>query len=62
MNRETAFHSSDTLVVVDGSRRKRMLIIGVAVVAVIAAFIAFIMLTRGGTEEPATPAGGQVPT
>jgi RND family efflux transporter MFP subunit len=62
MNRETAFHSSDTLVVVDGSRRKRRIIIAAVVLAVIAAAIALMMLTRGGTEEPATTASAQVPT
>ena len=62
MNRETAFHSSDTLVVVDGSRRKRRIIIAAVVLAVIAAAIALMRLTRGGTEEPATTASAQVPT
>jgi RND family efflux transporter MFP subunit len=67
MNRETAFRSSDTLVVVDGSRRKRWIIIG-AVVAVLAAIALAYMMFSGGGEE-ATPAGagasgrgGQVPT
>ena len=31
MNRETSIHSSDTLVVVDRSRRRRMIIIGALV-------------------------------
>jgi RND family efflux transporter MFP subunit len=62
MNRETSFHSSDTLVVVDRTRRRRMIAIVVGAV-LIAAIVAFLLL-RGG-EEPA-PAGGagagQVPT
>jgi len=64
MNRETSFHSSDTLVVVDRSRRRRMIAI-VAGAAIIALIVAFFLL-RGGDE--ATPAGGpgagggQVPT
>ena len=65
MNRETAFHSSDTLIVRDGSRRKRWLIIGVFV-AVIALFVAYMMFT-GGEEQPAAGPGaaggrGQIPT
>ena len=64
MNRETAFHSSDTLVVVDGARRKRWVIIG-AVLAVLAAAILAFMMTRGG-EEPAAAGAeggrGQIPT
>ena len=70
MNRETAFHSSDTLVVVDGSRRRRTIIIVAAVVAVVVAAFALMMLTRGGGEEESGAAGaagarggrGQVPT
>jgi RND family efflux transporter MFP subunit len=65
MNRETAFHSSDTLVVVDGSRRKRWIIIA-AVVAVLAAIAIGWMMFGGGKEEPAAsaggPGGGQIPT
>ena len=65
MNRETSIHSSDTLIVRDGSRRKRGLIIG-AVVALVALLIAF-MLFSGGEEKPesaaAGPGGrGQIPT
>lgn len=64
MNRETAFHSSDTLVVVDSSRRKRWVIIG-AVLAVLAAAILAFMMMRGG-EEPAAAGAeggrGQIPT
>src|SRR5687768_17604029 len=65
MNRETSIHSSDTLIVRDGSRRKRGLIIG-AVVAVLALVLAYMMF-GGGEETPqaaADKAGGkgQVPT
>src|SRR5688572_19482688 len=65
MNRETSIHSSDTLIVRDGSRRKRGLIIG-AVVAVLALVIAYMMF-GGGEDKPQTAsegAGGkgQVPT
>lgn len=62
MNRETAFHSADTLVVVDKSGRKRMIIIAAAVIAVVAAAIALMMMTHSGAEEAPTTAGGQVPT
>jgi RND family efflux transporter MFP subunit len=65
MNRETSFHSSDTLIVRDGSRRKRGLIIA-AVVAVLALVLAYMMFA-GGEEKPqsaaAGPGGrGQIPT
>ena len=64
MNRETTFHSSDTLIVRDGSRRKRWLIIG-AVVAVLALVLAYMMFSSGGEEQKAADAAGgkgQVPT
>ena len=65
MNRETSIHSSDTLIVRDGSRRKRGLIIG-AVVAVLALVLAYMMF-GGGDEKPqagseAAGGRGQVPT
>jgi len=67
MNRETAFRSSDTLVVVDGSRRKRWVIIGAVVVALVAVALALMMF--GGGKDEAAPAGagaegrgGQIPT
>jgi len=64
MNRETTLRS-DTLIVTDGSRRKRWLIIG-AVVAVVALVLAYMMLS-GGEEQaaPGAAAGGrrgQIPT
>jgi RND family efflux transporter MFP subunit len=64
MNRETTFRSSDTLVVVDRSRRQRMIAIAVGA-AVILLVVAFLML-RGGERPPAAAPGaqgkGQVPT
>jgi HlyD family secretion protein len=63
MNRETSFHSSDTLVVVDGSRRRRrLIIIAVAVVAALIAITAFVMLKRGGDAPDASTAASQIPT
>jgi len=67
MNRETTLHSSDTLVVVDGARRKRWAVIGAVVVALAAILLAYMMFSGG--EEQAAEAGaegggrgGQVPT
>ena len=62
MNRETSIRTSDTLVVTDNSRRKRIIVI---VAAVAVALLALgLMLMRGGKEAaPAgAQAGGQVPT
>jgi RND family efflux transporter MFP subunit len=67
MNRETTLHSSDTLVVVDNSRRKRWRIIA-GVVAVAAILLAYLMFAYGGGEEAGGAAGAegggrsQVPT
>ena len=60
MNRETSIHSSDTLVVVDRSaRRRRMVIIGaIAALALLVIGIAVIMGRSGDKAQPA-PAGGQ---
>ena len=64
MNRETSIRS-DTLIVRDGSRRKRWAIIG-AVVVLIALVLAYMMF--GGGEEQSAAAGaegggrGQIPT
>ena len=66
MNRETGFHSSDTLVVVDGARRKRMMIIGAVVAALVVVAIALMMMIRASKNEAATAAAasskGQIPT
>ena len=65
MNRETSFHSSDTLVVVDRSRRQRMIVIGVGIALAVLALLLAMFMMRG---EEAAPAGGpggrggQVPT
>ena len=66
MNRETTLHSSDTLVVVDNSRRKRWAVIGGIIIALAAIVFAYLMFSGG--EEQAAGAGaggggrGQVPT
>ena len=63
MNRETSFQSSDTLVVVDRSRRRRQLIIAAAVaIAVIA--LAFLVMSRSSNKVAQTAPGtaGQIPT
>jgi HlyD family secretion protein len=66
MNRETGFHSSDTLVVVDGARRKRMWIIGTAVVVMVVVAIALMMMMRSSKENAAAAAAasskGQIPS
>ncbi len=68
MNRETSLHSSDTLVVVDRSRHKRMMIIVGAVIAALALLAAFLLMRGGGEPAPAAaaaggaPEAGQVPT
>jgi HlyD family secretion protein len=65
MNRETSFHSSDTLVVVDRSRRRRWVIIG-AVVVLLVAVVTAAMMSRSATQakekEAAARSAGQVPT
>jgi len=69
MNRETGFHSSDTLVVVDGSRRRRWMIIAGVVIAVLAIALAAMMMRGGGDSAAAGgaagadgKAGGQIPS
>ena len=63
MNRETSFHSSDTLVVVDRSRRRRQLII-VAAVAIAVVALAFLIMSRSSDKgaQTATGTAGQIPT
>src|SRR4029453_4828319 len=67
MNRETRLQGSDTLIVVDRSKRRRNIIIA-AVVGIAIIFIALMVLMRGGKEDPSQPAaggqgpGGQIPT
>jgi RND family efflux transporter MFP subunit len=63
MNRETSLYSSDNLVVVDRSRRRRWLIVGV--IAVVAVLIVAFALMREGSPSGTPQAGGaagQVPT
>jgi RND family efflux transporter MFP subunit len=67
MNRESSMHPSDTLIVVDRSRRRRNIII--AVIAVVALAILAFAFMGGKKDEPGAPAGakagpggGQVPT
>jgi RND family efflux transporter MFP subunit len=68
MNRETtAFHGSDTLVVVDRSKRRRMALIAGAGIAIVVLLLAFFLM-RGGEQPAQEPAaqgaggrGSQVP-
>ena len=66
MNRETRLQGSDTLIVVDRSKRRRNIII--AAVAGLALILIAFMLLRGGDKPPETataadgPGGGQMPT
>jgi len=63
MNRETSIHSSDTLVVVDRSRRQRRLVLAAIVGVAVIALVLFLVMGRG-SDKPAQTAGGagQVPT
>ena len=66
MNRETSIHSSDTLVVVDGSRgRRRLVIIGaIAALALLIIGLAVISHSRSSSSTGAAAGGsaGQIPT
>ena len=64
MNRETSIRTSDTLVVVDRSSRRRWVIVGaLAIIAVIVLALAMIMGRNASKTPPAATAGaGQVPT
>jgi len=65
MNRETSFHSSDTLVVVDRSRRRRQLIIAGAIAAILLIIVLIVVFARGGSDDAAKKAAagaGQIPT
>src|SRR3954469_7322554 len=65
MNRETTFHTSDTLVVTVRSSRRRWVIIG-AVVVILALIVAVVAFGRSGTKADSEQAGakgaGQIPT
>jgi HlyD family secretion protein len=58
MNRETSIHSSDTLVVVDGSRRRRQLVIVGAVAALVLFVIGLGFLTSHRSNSNGAAAGG----
>lgn len=71
MNRETAIHTSDTLIVTDSSRRRNLIILAIVGVLVIAAVVLALTMNKGG-DKPAGKAaaagakggqgGGQIPT
>ena len=58
MNRETSIHSSDTLVVVDGARRRRRLVILGAVAALALFVIGLGILTSQRSNSNGAPAAG----
>jgi len=65
MNRETSIRTSDTLIVTDRGRRKRMVIIGAAVLVAVIALVLAMMMGRSATETAAPQGGagsGQVPS
>jgi HlyD family secretion protein len=66
MNKETAIRTSDTVIVTDTSRRKRMIIIAAALIAVALAVALFMTMGKSKEAAPAAavggPGGGQVPT
>jgi RND family efflux transporter MFP subunit len=64
MNRETSIHTSDTLVVTDRPRRRRMTMIGAVVLVVLVAAGLFFMMGSSNKEAGAgAEAGkGQIPT
>lgn len=66
MNRETSIHTSDDLVVVDGSRRKRRWIIIGSIALFVAAMVTLAMFTGSNAPKPEGAAAGdtkgQVPS
>ena len=66
MNRETSFHSSDTLVVVDRSRQRRTLIIAaLVIIAILIAALGLMMsknARREAAQQAAAASAGQVPS
>src|SRR3954449_5184937 len=66
MNRETSFHSSDTLVVVDRSRQRRRLIIAGAIAAALLILVLVAVMGRSASDkkarEAAASGAGQVPS
>ena len=59
MNRETSIQSSDTLVVVDRSRRNRQLIIIAAVILALVAIGAFVAMKRSASQKQAAATAGK---
>ncbi|HEX5258824.1 MAG TPA: efflux RND transporter periplasmic adaptor subunit [Sphingomicrobium sp.] len=68
MNRETSIHSSDTLVIVDGSRRRRQMVIIGAIIALVLFAVGLGLLTsqrsnsNGAGGAAAGSAAGQIPS
>jgi RND family efflux transporter MFP subunit len=65
MNRETSIHSSDTLVVVDRSRRNRQIVIAAVVGIAVILLVLFLMMGRASNKPPqgaAAGGAGQIPT
>src|SRR6478736_2393649 len=67
MNRETSIRTSDTLIVTDGARRRRWVIIAAIAVAVLVVFAAAMLMGKGATKPEGSSAAdgkgaGQVPT
>ena len=68
MNRETSIHSSDTLVVVDGSRRRRQLVIVGAIAALVLFVVGLGFLTsqrsngNGAAGNAPGASAGQIPS
>lgn len=63
MNRETSIHSSDTLVVVDRSRRRRQLVIAAGIAIAVIVLILLVVMSRSGSPKQAqNAAAGQIPT
>ena len=66
MNRETSIHSSDTVIVYDGSRRRRQLIIAAVIAAVLLILVGVAMLGRSAADKQARQAAAtgaaQIPT
>jgi RND family efflux transporter MFP subunit len=65
MNRETSIHSSDTLVVVDRSRRRRQIVIALVAVAALIVLALAMTMGRNASKQPeagAQSGAGQAPT
>jgi RND family efflux transporter MFP subunit len=64
MNRETSIHSSDTLVVVDRSRRRRQIAIAAVAGIAVILLVLFLMMGRASNKPPqgAAAGAGQIPT